>query len=60
MNKDLVPVEWLELKCTEIKKKALENDFSLINANEEMSAQIMNKKQLVITSTDPDSGESFI
>jgi len=38
LNKDLVPVEWLELKCTEIKKKALENDFSLINTNEEMSA----------------------
>jgi hypothetical protein len=55
-----VPVEWLELKCTEIKKRALENDFSLINGTEEMSAQVMNKKQLVITSTDPDSGESFI
>ena len=50
----------MELKCTQIKKRALENDFSLINSLEEMSAQIMNKKQIVITSTDPESGESFI
>jgi hypothetical protein len=38
VSKDLIPVEWLELKCTEIKKKALENDYSLINTVEDMSA----------------------
>ena len=29
-QRDLIPVEWLEFKCTEIKKKALENDLSLV------------------------------
>jgi hypothetical protein len=34
----VIPVEWLELKCTEIKKKALENNVSLTTSKEEMTA----------------------
>ncbi len=56
----MIPVEWLELRCTEIKKKALENDYSLINTAEDMTAQILNKKQIVINMNDQVSGESFI
>jgi len=51
--KDLIPVEWLELKCTEIKKKAMENDTALIANKDETTASILNKKQIVIQSTDP-------
>lgn len=50
---DLIPVEWLELKCCEIKKKALENDVSLIQAGKnELTAQVMNKKQIIVNSHD--------
>lgn len=46
--KKIVPLEWLELRCTEIKRKALENDVTLVPNEGENSATIMNKKQIVL------------
>ena len=51
-SKTIVPVEWLEIKCAEIKKRALESDLALSPAGSDSFAQIINRKQLVVSSTD--------
>jgi hypothetical protein len=59
-SKDLSPVEWHEMRCTEIKKRALENDVSLTVNKDEITASILNKKQIVIYSNDPETKETLI
>ncbi|CDW84904.1 hect e3 ubiquitin [Stylonychia lemnae] len=58
--KKIVPLEWLELKYVEIKRKALENDVSLIPNLGENTASIMNKKQIILQSSDPTTGDTVI
>jgi hypothetical protein len=44
LAKELIPVEWIELKCTQMKKKALENDVALVSEKSSMTGQVINKK----------------
>ena len=44
LAKELIPVEWIELKCTQMKKMALENDVALIAEKSSMTGQVINKK----------------
>ena len=37
-SKELIPVEWIELKCSEIKKRALENDVALVSEKTNVTA----------------------
>lgn len=56
----MVPLEWIELKQSLLKRTALENDISLIpNANEN-TATILNKKQILLQSNDVETGEKII
>jgi hypothetical protein len=40
--KTLVPIDWVELKCSFIKKAAMENDLALITGKDKMTATIQN------------------
>jgi len=55
-----VPLEWLELRCIELKRKALENDISLVPNEGENTATIMNKKQIILSFNDKATGEAII
>ena len=43
-----------------IKKNALENDLSLIPNTQETTVHIMNNKQIILNSNDPETGEGTI
>lgn len=51
--KTLIPIDWVELKCSMIKKMALENDFSLVQGSDQFTASVQNNKQLIFKSIDP-------
>ena len=48
----MIPIDWVELKCSAIKRSALEKDATLKVSSEEVTAVILNKKQVVINSFD--------
>ena len=55
-----MPVEWLEMKCSEIKKKACENDIALQINNNDITALIMKNKQIVMYINDLATNETII
>jgi len=59
-GKDIVPVEWLEVKCAQIKKRAMENDLSILPGSSESFATVINKKQIVVALTDARTQEKIV
>lgn len=55
-----MPVEWLEAKCAQIKKRAMENDLTLSPGSQESFAAVINKKQLVVAVTDAKTQEKIV
>lgn len=47
-----MPIDWVELKCSSIKRSALERDASLKMSSDDTTATILNKKQVIINSFD--------
>ena len=54
------PIDWVEMRCQQIKKLAMENDLTLIPDSSLMTANIYNNKQIIFNSTDPDTKEGII
>ena len=55
-----MPVEWLEVKCAQIKKRAMENNLSILPESSERFATVINKKQIVVEITDPKTHEKIV